>query len=109
MYIFQLFTILLGISIATAAQADQFSINDAIKQAAVSNPGVGEATANRRATESEMRQSQGTLLPQVRLEASAGPESLRRYITPAPVGNVMGTGIDPVRGGVTGAVSGGRK
>lgn len=87
MYIFQLFTILLGISIATAAQADQFSINDAIKQAAVSNPGVGEATANRRATESEMRQSQGTLLPQVRLEASAGPESLRRYITPAPVGN----------------------
>lgn len=69
------------------ARADQFSITDAIQQAVLTNPGVGEASANRRATESELRQSQGSLLPQVRLQASAGPESLNRYITPAPVNN----------------------
>ncbi|KWV56035.1 hypothetical protein AS156_04860 [Bradyrhizobium macuxiense] len=38
------------------------------------NPGVGEASANRRATESELRQTQSTLLPQVRIDASYGPE-----------------------------------
>jgi adhesin transport system outer membrane protein len=69
----------------TAQQA--FTINDAILQAVQTNPGVGEATANRRATESELRQSQGVLLPQVRLDASAGPEKLKRFINPAPVGN----------------------
>lgn len=67
--------------------ADAFTINDAIKEAVRTNPGVGEAAANRRATDAEMRQSQGVLLPQVRLEASAGPEKLTRFITPEPVGN----------------------
>jgi adhesin transport system outer membrane protein len=56
------------------AGAEPFSINDALKQAALTNPGVGEASANRRATESELRQTQSTLLPQVRLEARYGPE-----------------------------------
>ena len=37
-------------------------------------PAVGEASANRRATQSELRQTQSTLLPQVRIEASYGPE-----------------------------------
>ena len=54
---------------ATApVSAEPFSINDALKQATLTNPGVGEASANRRATESELRQTQSTLLPQVRLE-----------------------------------------
>src|SRR6195256_761916 len=57
-----------------ASAAEQFSINDALKQAAQTNPGVGEASANRRATESELRQTQSTLLPQVRVEARYGPE-----------------------------------
>lgn len=70
---------------ATAQQA--FTITDAILQAVQTNPGVGEATANRRATEGELRQSQGVTLPQVRLEASAGPEKLKRFINPAPAGN----------------------
>ncbi|WP_245284068.1 TolC family outer membrane protein [Bradyrhizobium sp. Cp5.3] len=56
------------------AVAEQFSINDALKQAVHTNPGVGEASANRRATESELRQTQSTLLPQVRVEARWGPE-----------------------------------
>src|ERR1700692_1448708 len=59
---------------ASAAVAHTFSINDALREAAKSNPGVGEASANRRATESELRQTQSTLLPQVRIEASTGPE-----------------------------------
>jgi adhesin transport system outer membrane protein len=54
--------------------AAEYSINDALKQAVQTNPGVGEASANRRATESELRQTQSTLLPQVRLEARWGPE-----------------------------------
>jgi len=65
-----------------------FSIIDAINQAVTSNPGVGEAAANRRATEAEMRQSQGVLLPQVRLDASHGIEKFSQNdITPPPQGN----------------------
>jgi outer membrane protein, adhesin transport system len=56
------------------ARAEVFSINDALRQAMLTNPAVGEASANRRATQSELRQTQSTLLPQVRIEASYGPE-----------------------------------
>src|SRR5215469_1377761 len=58
-----------------------FSIIDAINQAITSNPGVGEAAANRRATEAELRQSQGVLLPQVRLDASHGLEKVSQNDT----------------------------
>jgi outer membrane protein, adhesin transport system len=72
----------------TAAKAEAFTIVDAIKEAVQTNPGVGEAAANRRATEAEFHQSQGTLLPQVRLEASGGPERFNQQdIVPAPLGN----------------------
>lgn len=64
----------LFLALPCPAAADVFSINDALKQAVLTNPGVGEASANRRATESELRQTQSTLLPQVRLEARYGPE-----------------------------------
>jgi adhesin transport system outer membrane protein len=77
--------VLTGASVATAGEA--FTIHDALNQAVQTNPGVGEAAANRRATEAELRQSQGTLLPQVRLQADAGPERLRRDIFPAPINN----------------------
>ncbi|MEH2507291.1 adhesin transport system outer membrane protein [Bradyrhizobium sp. AZCC 1578] len=65
-----------SVLLATTApvSAEPFSINDALKQATLTNPGVGEASANRRATESELRQTQSTLLPQVRVEARYGPE-----------------------------------
>ena len=67
---------IVSLLLATTAPvvAQPFSINDALKQATLTNPGVGEASANRRATESELRQTQSTLLPQVRLEARYGPE-----------------------------------
>src|SRR6476661_6718350 len=71
----------------TEVRAEWFSINNAINQAVKTNPGVGEASANRRATEAELRQSQGTLLPQIRLQANTGPEMLNRAIVPAPAGN----------------------
>jgi outer membrane protein, adhesin transport system len=72
----------------SAAKAEVFTIVDAINQAVRTNPGVGEAAANRRATDAEFHQSQGTLLPQVRLEASAGPERFNQQdIVPAPLGN----------------------
>lgn len=73
--------------ISAASAGNSFTIQDAINQAVHSNPGVGEAAANRRATEAEMRQSQGVLLPQVRLQLDAGPERTNRYVTPAPLGN----------------------
>ena len=64
-----------------AATAGPFTINDALRMAVQTNPSVGEAAANRRATEAELRQTQSTLLPQVRLEASAGPEKLNNPAT----------------------------
>jgi adhesin transport system outer membrane protein len=70
-----------------AWSAEPFSILDAINQAVKTNPGVGEASANRRATEAELHQSQGALLPQIRLDASAGPEMLNQYVTPQPLNN----------------------
>ena len=47
-------------TVGTEVRAEWFSINNAISQAVLTNPGVGEASANRRATEAELRQTQGT-------------------------------------------------
>jgi adhesin transport system outer membrane protein len=77
----------LVVAVGGDARATWFSINDAISQAVLTNPGVGEAAANRRATEAELRQTQGTLLPQVRLESRLGPEKFDQQITPPPLGN----------------------
>jgi adhesin transport system outer membrane protein len=82
-----LVVVLLGSSGKFAHAAEPFFILDAINQAVKTNPGVGEASANRRATEAELRQTQGTLLPQIRLQANTGPEMLNRAIVPAPAGN----------------------
>jgi len=52
------------------------------------NPRVGEAAANKRATQAELHQNQGTLLPQVRLEGSVGNLRTSQYDLPvAPLGN----------------------
>lgn len=74
---------------AGAVMAGQaFTIVDAINQAVTSNPGVGEAAADRRATEADMHQSQGALLPQVRLDASHGIDKFSQNdITPPPQGD----------------------
>ena len=73
-----------------AAYGAPFTINDALRMAVQTNPSIGEAAANRRATEAELRQTQSTLLPQVRLEASAGPEKLNNPAT-FPLNNITPT------------------
>src|SRR5215510_15489486 len=78
-------TSVVAASLATAN--DAFTIVNAINQAITTHPGVGEAAANRRATEAELRQTQGTLLPQVRLETRLGPEKFDQQIFPPPIGN----------------------
>ncbi|MEA2921373.1 MAG: outer membrane protein adhesin transport system [Bradyrhizobium sp.] len=87
----------LVVVLSPARAAEPFSINDALSQAAHTNPGVGEASANRRATESELRQTQSTLLPQVRVEARYGPEKFDQSAavvtgTALPV-PIAGTGV----------------
>ena len=74
-------------AVGTEVRAEWFSINNAISQAVLTNPGVGEASANRRATEAELRQTQGTLLPQVRVESRLGPEKFNQQIIRPPIGN----------------------
>lgn len=85
-----------GIFLAVSpAKAEIFSINDALTQTIQTNPGVGEASANRRATQSELSQTQSTLLPQVRIEASYGPEKFdqsRNVISPSLQVPVLGAG-----------------
>src|SRR5258707_91661 len=73
---------ILGIVLAVsrAGAAEPFSINDALRESAKSHPGVGEAAANRRATESELRQTQSTLLPQVRIDAYYGREKFDQSV-----------------------------
>lgn len=50
------------------------TLEEAIRHAVRTNPAIGEAAANRRATEHELRQSQGALLPQVKMSGYAGRE-----------------------------------
>jgi len=76
--------ILSVVLVAGASQAAEFSINDALREAAKSHPGVGEASANKRATQTELRQTQSTLLPQVRVEARVGPEKFDQNFTGTP-------------------------
>src|SRR6187431_2984694 len=95
---------IVSLLLATTAPvvAQPFSINDALRQAMQTNPGVGEASANRRATESELRQTQSTLLPQVRIEASYGPEKFdqNRNGSPPVIGLTPGVvGAGPWRNG----------
>ncbi len=80
-------TVLLVFFAYEKVHAEAFLINQAISQAVLTNPGVGEAAANRRATESELRQTQGTLLPQVRLGSSIGPEKFTQSVRPKPANN----------------------
>src|SRR5580698_6756391 len=82
-----LITAILGTGLSAAWAAEPFSILDAINQAVKTHPSVGESVADRRATEAQLRQSQGALLPQIRLDASAGPEMLDQHIIPQPANN----------------------
>ncbi|WP_150288155.1 TolC family outer membrane protein [Rhabdaerophilum calidifontis] len=71
--------VLLLAGFANAAEAQKFTLENAIRRAVATNPAVREASANRRATDFELRQAQGGLLPQVRLQADIGPERRRQF------------------------------
>jgi adhesin transport system outer membrane protein len=47
----------------SATAAEPFSITSPIRMAVETNPRVGQAAANKRATQAELHQNQGTLLP----------------------------------------------
>lgn len=63
------------------------SLEQAIREAVVTNPRIGEAAANRRSVDFEVRQAQGGLLPQVRVYGEAGFERGRRFDTIPTPGN----------------------
>lgn len=74
---------LMGMTVSATAQ---MTLEQAIRRAVNSNPSVGEAAANRRATAQELRQSQGALLPQIRVQADIGPERTRSLDINLPTG-----------------------
>src|SRR5260221_2990738 len=87
------------LALSQPAIAEPFSINDALRESAKTNPGVGEASANRRATESELRQTQSTLLPQVRVDAYAGQEKFDQSVCTTAVCGATGIAIPPPTAG----------
>lgn len=58
---------------AVAGSAQALTIEEAIRLTVETNPSIGEARANRRAVDYELRQAWGRFLPQVSVQASAGP------------------------------------
>lgn len=68
-FFFSIFSSGLGFSPVSA-----FTLEEAIRHAVATSPTIRESAANRRATEHEVRQSQGGLLPQVRLNGYVGSE-----------------------------------
>ena len=62
------------LSLVAAAPAGAQSLSEALDYAMETNPDVGEARANRRATDLELKQARGLYLPQIDLEASIGPQ-----------------------------------
>jgi len=81
------FSSLIAVSLLPAGAAfaaQPFTITDAINQAVQTNPGVGEAAANRRGIETELRQNQATLLPQIHTEARWAVDRFNIQDTSAP-------------------------
>lgn len=69
----------IGVVLASGAAQAQMTLDQAIRAAVSSNPRIGEASANRRAVEHEVRQAQGSLLPQIRVQGEYGSERFRRF------------------------------
>ena len=69
-----LFAVFLAFGVlATAQPADALTLEEAVAYTVETNPEIGEATANREAIDFELRQARGLYLPQIDIEASAGP------------------------------------
>jgi len=64
------------LSVLAAAQASALTLEESIATALKTNPSIGQAIENRRATEWELRQARGLFLPRVDVEASTGAREL---------------------------------
>jgi adhesin transport system outer membrane protein len=62
--------------VAATGQASALTLEEAIAAALQTNPSIGQAIENRRATEFELRQARGLFLPRVDVEASTGAREL---------------------------------
>lgn len=74
-FVVMMFALLSGPCLAQST----LTLEQAIRKAVATNPRVGEAAANRRAVDQELRAVQGALLPQVRLQAEYGNERFRAF------------------------------
>ena len=66
---------LIVMSLVLAPPARAISLREAVKVALEANPEIGEAIANREATQFELRQARGLYLPQVDLEGRYGAQN----------------------------------
>ena len=80
---------LIVMSFVLASPAEAISLREAVKTALEANPEIGQAIANREATQFELRQALGLYLPQVDLEARYGAQNFD-----SPVTRLSGTSDD---------------
>ena len=66
---------LLVMSLAFGSPAEAISLREAVQVALEANPEIGQAIANREATQFELRQARGLYLPQVDLEGRYGAQN----------------------------------
>ena len=69
----------LVLAVNPAVAQNSLTLEQAIRHAVSTNPQIKEAAANRRAVDFEVRQVQGALLPQIRLQGEYGSERSRRF------------------------------
>jgi adhesin transport system outer membrane protein len=72
---------LIVMSLALASPAGAISLREAVKVALEANPEIGQAIANREATQFELRQALGLYLPKVDLEARYGAQNFNSPAT----------------------------
>src|SRR5215210_3307385 len=72
----QLMAAVASLCVFNAGHAGAVTLEEAIAAALQTNPSIGQAVENRRATEWELRQARGLFLPRVDIEASTGAREL---------------------------------
>ena len=77
-------------ALSGAANAAPFTINDAVRMAVQTNPSIGEAAANKRATEAELRQTQAPCCRKCDWKPMRAPERLNNPAT-IPLNNITPT------------------
>ncbi|MGE0652725.1 MAG: TolC family outer membrane protein [Pirellulaceae bacterium] len=72
----------MGVSVASMDVAQAMSLEEAVKMS-LSNPDVGEAKANRRAVDQDLREARGLHFPTVDMRADTGPSQINNSTTRA--------------------------